>query len=78
MARLLTHPTPARQDAPFRRQDRSSEADPRFTFHTSRFTAPGSDARTKLADFFSILLDDLFRSCNTVGIIRGGFQEDLQ
>ena len=32
-------------------------ADPRFTFHASRFTVPGSDARTKLADFFSILLD---------------------
>ena len=31
--RLLTRPAPARQDAPFRRQGRSSEADPRFTFH---------------------------------------------
>ncbi len=28
----------------------------RFTFHASRFTAAGSEARTKLADFFSILL----------------------
>jgi len=55
-ARLLTHPTPARQDAPFRGQGRNFAADPRFTFHASRFTAPGSDARTLLADFFSILL----------------------
>ena len=42
------------------------------------YVEPLSDARTKLADFYSILLDDLFRSCGTVGIIRGGFQEDLQ
>ena len=55
-ARLLTRPTPARQDAPFRGQGHSSPADLRFTFHASRFTAAGSDARTKLADFFSILL----------------------
>ena len=27
-----------------------------FTFHASRFTVLGSDARTPLADFFSILL----------------------
>jgi hypothetical protein len=33
-----------------------SAADPRFTFHASRFTVPGSEARTKLADFFSFLL----------------------
>jgi hypothetical protein len=37
-------------------QGRSSEADPRFTFHASRFTVFGGDARTPLADFFSILL----------------------
>ncbi len=55
-ARLLTLPTPARQDAPFRRQGRSSAADPRFTFHASRFTVPVSEVRTPLADFFSILL----------------------
>ena len=60
--RCLTHPTPARQDAPFLRQGRSSSADPRFTFHTSRFTAPGSVASTRLADFFSILLDLMARS----------------
>ena len=35
----------------------SSVADPRFTFHASRFTVPESDARTLLADFFSIQLD---------------------
>jgi hypothetical protein len=71
MARLLTHPTlavisPTRPasaktdsspwDAPCPRQGRSSEADPRFTFHASRFTVPESDARTPLADFFSTLL----------------------
>jgi hypothetical protein len=52
-------------------QGRSSEADIRFTFHASRFTVFGSDARTKhgkrrvsarlgregeKSDFFSILL----------------------
>ena len=60
--RCLTRPTPARQDAPFLRQGRSSSADPRFTFHTSRFTAPGSVASTRLVDFFSILLDLMARS----------------
>ena len=30
-------------------------ADPRFTFHASRFTVPWSEARTPLAAFFSIL-----------------------
>ena len=34
-ARLLTRPTPARRDAPFRGQGRSSAADPRFTYHAS-------------------------------------------
>src|SRR6266850_3234208 len=53
---LLTLPTLARQDAPCPRQGRSSEADPRFTIHASRFTVLGSEARTKLEDFFSILL----------------------
>jgi hypothetical protein len=53
---LLTRPTPARRDAPFPIQGRNFALDPRFTFHASRFTVPGSDARTKLADFFSILL----------------------
>jgi len=47
----LTRPTPARRDAPFRGQGRRSTADPRFTFHCS-----WSNARTMLADFFSILL----------------------
>jgi hypothetical protein len=55
-ARLLTRPTLARRDAPCPKQGHSSEADPRFTFHASRFTILGSEARTKLADFFSILL----------------------
>src|SRR6267143_1778017 len=56
-ASLLTRPSLARRDAPCPWQARSSEADPRFTFHASRFTAPVSDARTMLAGFFSILLD---------------------
>src|SRR5437773_6653749 len=55
-ARLLTRPTLARRDAPYPMQGRSSEAYPRFTFHTSRFTVFGSEARTPLADFFSNLL----------------------
>jgi hypothetical protein len=69
-ARLLTRPTLARRDAPCPKQGRSSEADTRFTFHASRFdkltvpsqvegrfTVLGSDARTLLADCFSILLE---------------------
>ena len=71
-ARLLTRPTLATtslarpdsaktasspRDAPYPMQGRSSAADPRFTFHASRFTVLGSEARTPLADFFSILLD---------------------
>jgi len=58
-ASFLTPPTPARgstelaevQDAPFRGQGRIF----RLTL-VSRFTPPRSDARTMLADFFSILL----------------------
>ena len=57
-ARLLTRPTLARRDAPFPKQGRNFEAGPRFTFHASRFTVLVSDARTKQADFFSILLED--------------------
>ena len=37
-------------------QDRSSVVDPRFTFFASRFTLLWNDARTPLADFFSLLL----------------------
>ena len=37
-------------------QGRSPAADPRFAFHASRFTLLWNDARTPLADFFSILL----------------------
>jgi hypothetical protein len=49
-------PTLARQDTPYPKQGRRSAATTRFTFHASRFTVPGSEARTPLADFFSILL----------------------
>ena len=66
---LLTRPTPARQDAPFRGQGRNSAADPRFTFHASRFRLPWNDARTKLADFFSILLEAA--TCESLGHWRG-------
>ena len=48
-ASLLTCPTPTRRDAPFPKEGRNSAVDPRFT-------VPGSDARTPLAGFFSILL----------------------
>jgi hypothetical protein len=76
-ARLLTRPTlavisPSRPesaktdslpwDATYPMQGRNFAADPRFTFHASRFTVPCSAARTKLADLFSILL----------GLHRGG------
>ena len=47
---------PPNPDAPRPKQGRSSEADPRFTFHASRFTVPESEARTLLADFFNNLL----------------------
>jgi hypothetical protein len=46
----------------FVQQGRSSEADPRFT-------VLGSDARTSLADFFSILLG--------AGVRRYAYAEDL-
>lgn len=58
-ARLLIRPSLARRDAPCPRQGRSSAAEPRFTFHVSPFTVLESDARTKLADVFSILLGRL-------------------
>jgi hypothetical protein len=50
-ARLLTRPTLARRDAPIP----CKAATLRLTLG-SRFTVPLSDARTPLADFFSILL----------------------
>jgi len=56
-AGLLTRPTLARRDAPCPKQGRNFATDPRFTFHASRFTVLGSDARTLLEDFFSILLE---------------------
>ena len=58
-------------DVPCPKQGRSSAADPRFTFHASRFTVSWSEARTppgekrvsarrgrvgEMAGFFSILL----------------------
>ena len=55
-AGLLTRPTLARRDAPCLKQGRSFSSDHRFTFQTLRFTVFGSEARTPLADFFSILL----------------------
>ena len=69
-ARLLTRPTLAvispshpesakaassPRDAPCPKQGRSSSADPRFTFHASRFTVLGNDVRTPLADFINSL-----------------------
>ena len=55
-ARLLTRPTLSRRDAPCPQQGHSFATDPRFTFHALRFTVPLSEARTKLGDFFSILV----------------------
>ena len=55
-ASFFTRPTLARRDAPCPKQGRRSTADPRFTFHVSPFTVLESEARTPLADFFSILL----------------------
>ena len=52
-----TRSTPRRMLKKAVQQGRSSAADPRFTFYVSRFTAHGSEARTPLADFFSILLE---------------------
>ena len=45
MARRLTHPTPARQDAPFRRQGRSFEAN--HSFHVLRLTFHGCWERSE-------------------------------
>jgi hypothetical protein len=93
-ARLLTRPTPARQDAPFRRQGRSERRGeevrpalrvtvrpcneswrtdkPLQYFEYPRCPLniePLSDARTPLADFFSILLVLGFRM---MGLILTG------
>ena len=89
-ARHLTRPAQARQDAPSRRQGRSSAADPRFTFHASYFTVPGSEARMphgkrrvsarlggagETSDFFSILLGQGFELWQTwAGMVNEGKQ----
>ena len=73
---LLTRPTPARQDAPFRGQGRNSAVDPRFTFHASRFTAAGSAARTPLADCFSILIRSNRMRAKNTAVKRCGFVTD--
>jgi hypothetical protein len=49
---LLTRPTPARRDAPFRGRGRSERGAEAYSF---RYVEAMSDARTKLADFFNIL-----------------------
>jgi len=82
-ARLLTRPTPARQDAPCPKQGHGFEADLRFTFHALRFTVLGNDARTppgkrrvstrrgwagEKSDFFSILLRCAARNLTIVGL----------
>jgi hypothetical protein len=55
-ARRLTRPTPARQDAPFRGQGRSER---RADAYPQGYVEGLSDARTLLADFFSILLESV-------------------
>ena len=52
-ASLLTRPAPARQDSPLRRRGRSER---RGESYSALYVEPLSDARTPLADFFSILL----------------------
>ena len=73
MPSFLTHPTPARQDAPFRGQDRSEAHGATNKEHhvcarrrvgeaagswprgvPLRYVEGLNDARTKLADFFSL------------------------
>jgi len=54
MAAGLTRPTPAHQDAPFRRHGPSER---RGESYSLRYVESLSDARTKPADFFSILLE---------------------
>ena len=50
-------PNPGAPRRALPKQGRCFAADPRFTFHALRFTAPGNEARTLLAYFFSILLE---------------------
>ena len=59
---LLTRPTLVRRDAPCPKQGRSSVADPCFT-------VPGGEARTPLADFFSILLGREFSEPKGVEVL---------
>jgi len=48
----LSHPTPARQDAPLRMRGRSER---RGEVYCAPYVEPLSDARAKLANFFNIL-----------------------
>lgn len=52
MASRLTRPALARRDAPLRRQGHSER---RGESYSAPYGEPLSDARTPLADFFSIL-----------------------
>ena len=65
-AGLLTRPTPARQDASFRGQGRASEEARR----TLRYVEPLNEARTPLADFFSILLNGLQHQLESIQIVN--------
>ena len=70
MATVLTRPAPARQDAPFRgqgRSERGGEMDLGERKIPSSASEPLSEARTTLADFFSILLV-LMREQHIIGI----------
>jgi hypothetical protein len=53
-ARRLTHPPPARQDAPFHRQGRSEQ---RGESYFALCVEPLRDAKTMVAGFFNSLLD---------------------
>jgi len=52
-SRFLTRPTLVRQDAPFPKQGRNER---RGESYSASYVEPLPDARTLLADFFSILL----------------------
>jgi len=67
MARLLILPTLARRDAPCPKRGRSER---RGEARTLRYVEPLSDARTPLADFFSILLTNFGGCCGTAELLE--------
>ena len=68
-------PNPGAPRRALPKQGRSFSADPRFTFHASRFTDTESDARTQLTDFFSILLEHE-EEVKVIDVRAGGTGDD--